>query len=89
MLTQWVVMFLNCNVPCHLQQCKCPDQDLWAPLYFPSEGAVPTTTRGWSRHHRTYVKEYRYRFILKETPLHGLNGLGLRSSRRARSRYHA
>ena len=33
MLTQWVVMVLNCNVPCHLQHCKCPDQDLWAPLY--------------------------------------------------------
>jgi hypothetical protein len=33
MLTQWVVMVLNCNVLCHLQQCKCPDQDLWAPLY--------------------------------------------------------
>jgi len=28
MLTQWVVMVLNCNLPCHLQQCKCPDQDL-------------------------------------------------------------
>ena len=26
-------MVMNCNVPCHLQQCKCPDQDLWAPLY--------------------------------------------------------
>ena len=25
-------MVLNGNVPCH-QQCKCPDQDLWAPLY--------------------------------------------------------
>ena len=33
MLTQWVVMVLNYNAPCHLQQCKCPDQDLWAPLY--------------------------------------------------------
>ncbi len=33
MLTQWIVMVLNCNVLCHLQQCKCPDQDLWAPLY--------------------------------------------------------
>ena len=33
MLTQWVVMVLNCNVLCHLQQCKCPDQHLWAPLY--------------------------------------------------------
>ncbi len=33
MLTQWVVVVLNCNVLCHLQQCKCPDQDLWAPLY--------------------------------------------------------
>ncbi len=33
MLTDWVVMVLNCNVPCHLPQCKCPDQDLWAPLY--------------------------------------------------------
>ena len=33
MLTQRVVMVLNCNVLCHLQQCKCPDQDLWAPLY--------------------------------------------------------
>ena len=33
MLTQWVVMVLNCNVLCHLQQCKCPDQDLWTPLY--------------------------------------------------------
>ncbi len=26
-------MVMNGNVPCHLQQCKCPDQDLWAPLY--------------------------------------------------------
>ncbi len=26
-------MVVNGNVPCHLQQCKCPDQDLWAPLY--------------------------------------------------------
>ena len=26
-------MVLNCNVPCHLQQCKCPDQDIWALLY--------------------------------------------------------
>ncbi len=34
MLTQWVVMVLNCNVLCHLQQCKCPDQDLRAPLYY-------------------------------------------------------
>ena len=33
MLTQWVVMVLNCNVICHIQQCKCPDQNLWAPLY--------------------------------------------------------
>ena len=33
MLTQWVVMVLNSNVLCHLQQCKCPDQDLWDPLY--------------------------------------------------------
>ncbi len=33
MLTQWVVMVLHCNVLCHLQQCKCPDQDLLAPLY--------------------------------------------------------
>jgi len=32
MLNHWVVMVLNGNVPCHLQQCKCPDQDLWAPL---------------------------------------------------------
>ncbi len=31
MLTQWVVMVLKCNVLCHLQHCKCPDQDLWAP----------------------------------------------------------
>jgi len=33
MLSHWVVMVLNGNAPCHLQQCKCPDQDLWAPLY--------------------------------------------------------
>ena len=33
MLTQWVVMVLNCNVLYHLQQCKCPGQDLWAPLH--------------------------------------------------------
>ena len=33
MLTHWLVMVLNRNVTCHLQQCKCPDQDLWAPLY--------------------------------------------------------
>ena len=33
MLSHWVVIVLNVNVPCHLQQCKCPDQDLWAPLY--------------------------------------------------------
>ncbi len=25
MLTQWDVMVLNCNVLCHLQQCKCPE----------------------------------------------------------------
>ena len=31
MLIQWVVMALNCNVPCHLQQCKCPDQRLMGP----------------------------------------------------------
>ena len=31
MLTHWVVIVLNGNVPCHLQQCKCPDQVLWAP----------------------------------------------------------
>ena len=33
MLTQWAVMVLNCHVLDHLQQCKCSDQDLWAPLY--------------------------------------------------------
>ncbi len=33
MLSHWDVMVMNDNVPCHLQQCKCPDQDLWAPLY--------------------------------------------------------
>ena len=32
MLSHWVVMVLNGNAPCHLQQCKFPDQDLWAPL---------------------------------------------------------
>jgi len=36
MLSHWVVMVLNGNAPCHLQQCKCPDQDLWAPLYIAS-----------------------------------------------------
>ncbi len=32
-------MVMNGNVPCHLQQCKCPDQDLWAPLYINDLGA--------------------------------------------------
>ncbi len=44
MLTQWVVMVLNCNVLCYLQQCKCPDQDLWAPLYS-AEDSNPQTSR--------------------------------------------
>jgi len=46
-------------------------------LYIPtlSKGAVPVTTRGWSRYHRTYpgrpsrpcFKANRYRFVLEET----------------------
>ena len=28
MLSHWVVMVMNGNVPCHLRQCKCPDQEV-------------------------------------------------------------
>jgi len=33
-LTHWIVIVMNGNVPCNVQQPKCPDQDyLWTPLY--------------------------------------------------------
>ena len=53
MLTQWVVMVLNCNVLCHLQQCKCPDQDLWAPLYIVTMSAILSSSvygLSWTQH---------------------------------------
>ena len=33
-------MVLHCNVPCQLQQCKCHDQDLGAPLYSRARQAI-------------------------------------------------
>ena len=50
-LTQWVVMVLKCNVLCHLQPCKCPDQDLWALVgdqeRFRNSGAQALVCNDW------------------------------------------
>jgi len=47
MLSHWVVMVMNGNVPCYLRQCKCPDQDLWAPLYGIKQGCRPDVDGGY------------------------------------------
>ena len=57
-------MVVNGNVPCNLQQSKCPDQNLWAPLYIFSQ---PTRLCRCARVVSNLAKQHQYQaFIMSK-----------------------